>query len=368
MSINLFPLSDKWIPNELLVRDKQLKELLDNVGKSNFWICGDKGLGKSLTAKIFTSMVDGYLLAFTSQAFRDGVREFALKHGVVPKTREHPITTLMSVFKNKTKQVVIVFDDVDKLGRYLRRDFSLYLHDLHDRMLEKFESFSIHVITTIPFNQINSILSPPAKSRLRFKPLIFPRYTKDEIIILLKQRLSFIPELKVEEEALEKIADFVSRIGGDFRKALEITRNSIKNGELKTEYINEGLMVEKHGFWKERLLEMPYHEALLLASIVQETLKHKGEVDEPPYLPVSWDVVKQTYLQACKQFEIKPHRDKMLYYWLEKLWLEQWIDKFTLSKSHEWNYLKKRGLFIRLKEKLENLVEPIKTIDWGKEW
>jgi hypothetical protein len=58
----------------------------------------------------------------------------------------------------------------------------------------------------------------------------------------------------------------------------------------------------------------------------------------------------------------------MLYYWLEQLWLKKWIDKFTLSKRHEWNYTQTRGLYLRLLEKTSNLIPAINEIDWRTPW
>lgn len=371
--MSFFPLTDKWIPNELLVRDQQLNVLLENQKKefsANYWICGDKGLGKTLTAKLFTCIVDGSLiLNCTSQSFKDSVKTFALTHGIVPKTTESAVTTIMQIInKTQCKKPILFIDDVDKLKEYFKRDFTVYLHDLYDRMLDSYDAFSIHIITTLPFNQMEKHLSPPAVSRLRFKPLTFPRYSKDEILALLKQRLDYINSVQIQEDALKLIGDKISRIGGDFRKALEITRNALIDNKLTTETVENAWKTEKETFWKNQMLELPYHEALILACIIQETLTLKDNVTKPPYLPVSWKQVKNSYIKHCQMLAIPPHREKMQYYWLEQLWLQRWIDKFTLSTKHEWNYTHERGLFIRLLEKLENLVEPIKAIDWTKTW
>ena len=368
MSTLTFPLSEKWIPNELLVRDKQLNLLLEK--RRNYWITGGRGLGKSLTAKMVSNMVDGaFLLTCESQIFRDSVKTFALKHGVIPKSTEHPITTICNVLtKDKHDRLMLFIDDVDKLGRYFRRDFTLYLHDLYDRLLELPEEFSVNIITTVPYNRIENYLSAPTTSRLKFKPLDFPRYSKDEVVLLLKQRLNFIEGIKAEEEALQLIGERISRIGGDFRKALEMTQNALVNYTITMDSVEEAWKAEKHSFWKDQILGLPYHEALLLACAVNETLTLNENPDKPPYLPASWKKIKNRYENHCNQIKIPPLRDGMRYYWLEQLCLEGLLQKFALPKTHEWNYIHERSLFIRLLEKLENLVDPIKEIDWSKEW
>jgi hypothetical protein len=272
--------------------------------------------------------------------------------------------------RSKERSAFIFFDDVDKLaGGTFRRDLGSYLHDLYDRLQSEGFSFSINVVTTFPYERVDRVLSPPAMSRLRFRPLLFPRYTKQEIAILLRQRLDYIKGLEARPEAIELIADYISRIGGDFRKALEMTRNSISDGRITVESVERAWGEERELFWKDQIANLGYHEAALLGSIVEETVwLHKSRDAEPPYFPASWDAVKGRYRKRLKELGISPQDEKMLYYWLEQLWLKGWVEKFVLSKRHEWNYAKRRCLFVRLQEKLTNLVPAMQQIDWSNPW
>jgi Cdc6-like AAA superfamily ATPase len=374
--LTLFPLSENWIPNKLLIRDKQLNTLLENVDKpfpSNFWITGDKGLGKTLTVTILSQIrKDVFVIKCETQSFKETAKKFALSNNIIPKATESPLTTIMRTLEAQAKSKVahVIFDDVDKLQRYFKRDFALYAQGLYDALLTEGYKFSIHVITTLPFKTAEKIISSPAMSRLKFKPLLFPRYSKHEITTLLKQRLQFIEKLIVEEEAVEEIAEITSRIGGDFRKALEITRNAIVNkGALTLTAVKEAWEKEKTSFWKDQITNTPFQAAMLLACIVEETVKVHGEIKgDPPYFPVSWGCVKNRYRRRCQNFNVSPQNDKMLYYWLEQLWLNGWVEKFTLSKKHEWNYTHNKELYIRLNEKLSNLIPAIKEINWSEEW
>lgn len=372
-----FSLSERWSPNHLLIRDKQLNTLLSNKVENpwNYWVTGERGAGKSLTSGIYATMNDGvYVIACSSRSFKDSVKNFALAHGEVPKTDDAPITIIMNVItKKKHSFVTIIFDDVDKLGQYFKRDFSPYIHDLYDRLLQTNFAFAIHVVTVFPYNKIESFLSPPAVSRLKFKPLNFPRYSKEEVKILIQQRLDIIKaqvsELDVEDGAIELLGDAISRIGGDLRKALEITRNAIVNNKITVEQVRSALQKEKSNWCKETILKLPYHAALIIGCIIEETLRiNPNEVTNPPYLPIFWGAVKTKYINHCSQVLIKPQREKMLYYWLEQLWMRGWIDKFTLSKKHEWNYTHQRGIFVRLKEPLEYCQNAIKSISEETGW
>jgi Cdc6-like AAA superfamily ATPase len=372
----LFPLSENWIPNKLLLRDAQLNTLLENLDKpfpSNFWITGDKGLGKTLTATILSQIrEDVFIIKCETQSFKETAKKFAISNSVIPKALDAPLTTIIKTLevKAKNKTAHIIFDDIDKLQRYFKRDFALYAQGLYDTLLSEGYKFSIHVITTLPFKTAERVISSPAMSRLKFKPLLFPRYSKHEIATLLQQRLQFIDNLTVEETAVEEIAEITSRIGGDFRKALEITRNAIMNkGALTLTAVKESWEKEKTSFWKDQITNTPFQAAMLLGCIVEETVKVHGEIkDDPPYFPVSWSYVKNRYRKRCHDLNVSPQNDKMLYYWLEQLWLNGWIEKFTLSKRHEWNYTHNKELYIRLNEKLSNLIPAIKEINWSEEW
>ena len=377
--LNLFPLSDAWTPPKLLVRDNQLNILLsarDSDFPKNFWINGEKGLGKSLTAQIYCKMTkNSFILECKSKSFKENCRMFAMHHGVKPKSTSEPISLILETIEANLQEdgepVTFFIDDIDRLEPLvIKRDLSTYLSSLYDLMPQISKRFSIHIITTKPFAYMEKNLSDWCISRLRFKSLTFPRYSKQEIEELLLQRLKYIENLQVQPEAVALIADKISRIGGDFRKALELTRNAIEaEGALTLSAVSKAWSDEKTQFWKGQITQLPYHAALLLGCIIEVTIRrHEGVKSEPPYFPVSWNEVKERYRVRCRDFGVSPQSDKMLYYWLEQLWLKKWIDKFTLSKRHEWNYRRQRGMFLRLLEKLDNLVPAYKQIDWSEPW
>jgi len=376
--LNLFPLSEEWTPPKLLIRDRQLTQLFNNYNspiKENFWISGQRGLGKTLTAKIFSKMTSNtFILECTNPSFKKNVMNFAMRHGIKPKAFDSVISLILEPMIERLSsegKVTLFIDDIDRLGGgIVKRDFSTYLASLYDQLLSITDQFSIHIISTKPITFAEKSLSDWCMSRLKFKSLFFPRYSKNEIKQLLQQRLQYIDGLKVDDEAVDFIAEKISRIGGDFRKALEMTKTAIiETGKLDKRGVEKAWKKEKIGFWRNQIFDTPYHAALLLGCVVEETVKQHGELKgEPPYFPVAWSHIKNRYRRKCMKFGIEPQNQKMLYYWLEQLWLKGWIDKFTLSKKHEWNYTGKRELYIRILEKLENLVPAMKEIDWSEPW
>ncbi|MHA1631778.1 MAG: hypothetical protein ACTSXC_03070 [Candidatus Freyarchaeota archaeon] len=378
MPLDLYPLTDGWVPPKLLVREKQLKRLLANYWSSywsNFWIYGDRGLGKTLTAKIFSRIDENvFVIPMESESFKRNINNFALLQGIKPKLTGDPDSTLREVIESKASGeggVTIIFDDVENLGRSFS-GFGIHLKALYDWLLDHGYKFSIHCISKLSVDQAKKRVLDAAWSRLNFEPLVFPPYNKGEIVELLKQRLKYIDGLKWTDVALELIGEYVSEMGGDFRLALKITRKTVlDHGKIDYDAVSKTVEVFGSSFYLDEIMKMSFHKALILAAIVRETVNRHGGIPDKEdweygYFPVSWDRVKGLYWTMCKQLGRKPQHQKMLYHWLEQLWKEGWVEKFTLAKRHEWNYVGKRSLFARLTADLKLLANAFKRVDWGR--
>ncbi|RLG73599.1 MAG: hypothetical protein DRO14_06525 [Thermoprotei archaeon] len=384
--LNLYPLSENWRPPKLLARDKQLKVLLENresQSPENFWIQGNRGLGKTLTATIFKEMTeDTFIITCSSSSFRRAVEEFALKNDVKPKVREDPSTIILRVIEEKAEgdKITIFFDDIDRLalGPTLTRDFGIHICNIYDRLLERGYTFSIHLITTKDFKDARKYLDRSAESRLNLRPLIFPPYSEGEIKKLLMQRLEFIDDLEWSEEAVSYIAARVARDAegreGDMRLALEIARAAIKTfGKLTLEAAEKAWKDRETDYWVEILKEMPFGKALLLASIVWETLdRYEDEIEEleegEEYYPVSWSEVKKRWRSNAEAVGLGNVKDHRLRKWLDSLRESDLVEARTLPKTHEYNYTNMRELYITLKADLMKLFYATQKIDWSKRW
>ena len=384
LQLDLYPLSEGWIPPKLKVRDKQLSKLLDNVEHGyleNFWIYGDKGLGKTLTVTVFQRIKENvFYHSFKSRSLKDEIKKFCLNLHYEKKTYE-PDDEAVEAALSKTgapKEATIIFDDIDALGEKIKPNLSIFLRGLYETLRRKGWRFNVHLISTKDILWANEKLDEPTLSRYGFQPLHFPNYTVDEVQELLLQRLSFIDGLEYEKEAVEAIAKIVAEWGGDFREALRLTRNIItRAGKLTVEVVQNEYIPTTARVLSNRIKELPYLCALLLAAIAYQTLLRHAKVDENikspedikgEVFPVNWDDVKAEYGRLCQKYGVQKPNDPMAYYWLEQLWLRGWVDKFTLAKRHEWNYKGRRSLYVRLKVPYNHLVEAIRNIDWTEPW
>jgi Cdc6-like AAA superfamily ATPase len=382
--LDLFPLSDNWIPPKLLVRDAQLRALIENAELSypmNFWIHGARGLGKTLTVTVFGRMKENvFYHPFQSKSIKDEIKKFCLRLGYVKRTYESEAEAVVRAMEKygAPKEATIVFDDVDTLEENIRANLSIFLHGLWDTLTQEGWKFSIHLISTHDLEWAHKKLDGPTLSRLGLRPLHFPPYTREEIKRLLLQRLEYIDGLEFTEPALEVIVDTVAEFGGDFREALRYVRAVVeKHGKLTFDTVAEGIIPMASSFFVDRIRDLSYPCALLLPSIAHLTFLRHSQVDgnirapediRGEVFPVSWDDVKNAYTQLCEKYGVPRQHNAMLYYWLEQLYLKEWIDKFTLAKRSEYNYKGRRCLFVRLKVPYPHLLEAIKRIDWENPW
>ena len=388
----LYPLSDEWTPPKLLVRDRQLGVLLENVRKGyihNYWIYGGRGLGKTLTVRIFRKMVEAgeegggekvFIHSFSSQSLKDEVERFCLRLGYKKRVSESEAEAIVSAITSSGVRdgVTIVFDDVDVLGRFMKPNLSVLLHGLWEELSKSKLRFNIHLVSTHDLEWAQRKLDPPTFSRLFPQPLYFPYYSKEEVVALLKQRLDFIDGIEIDDFAIEEIAEKVKDFGGDFRETLRIVRSVIKKyGKLTIDVLPEEVVSMKVRKYADMIRDLPYKCALLIPAILRVTFERHRKADknvqypqdiEGEVFPVSWDEVKHQYRRYCEEYGVVVESDAMLRYWLEQLWKRDWVDTFTLSKKHEYNYSGRRSLFVRLKVPYEEALKAINQINWKEPW
>ncbi|THG21808.1 hypothetical protein TEA_023205 [Camellia sinensis var. sinensis] len=147
------------------------------------------------------------------------------------------------------KMTLIIADELD----YLITKDRAVLHDLF-------------MLTTFPFSRCiligiaNAIdLADrflPRLQSLNCKPMVvtFRAYSKDQIILILQQRLMALPYTVFQPQALELCARKVAAASGDMRKALCICRNAIEmlEAELRDSACNLDLSSAGNGYSDQR--------------------------------------------------------------------------------------------------------------------
>ena len=389
---NLFPLSEAWMPPKLLVRDQQLEDLIKNTRCDypyNFWIFGGRGLGKSLTVRIFKQVMDSefsgedvkvFIHSLTSRSVKEEAQRFCLSLGYRKPASELEADAIIKALRmaGVHDRVCIIFDDIDVMSRVMRGYFSYFIKALYDGLLNEGLAFSIHLISTMNPIQAESRILETTWSRLQPQPLVFPPYSRDEITLLLRQRLEFIDGLEWDEAALGMVAEEVAGLGGDFRQALRIAREVIaKHGKLTVDVVVDELISFRAQVWADLIRILPYKTALLLRAIVEETERRiralEREVSEPEDLDgvvpfISWEDVKAAYDRLCEDYMVEREGDRILTYWLDEKLKGDWVESCILSKYDDANYKRKRGKFLRLKAPYSMMLRAMRLIDWETPW
>jgi len=317
------PLSDEYKPPTLLYRNVQLEKMLNYATHplpSNMFGQGDKGLGKTLTARIFSDEVEArgigkcyYVkwqrkLTSTLKDLNDNytlkIRGYTLStaeicHAIINQTDKNDLCCLII----DEPQNAYSWKDVD------RAIFDFYEHFLGQR------KFCLIMLSQVRFLTLSQYFAPDTMSRLRLKPILFPSYDAPEIVEIVKQRLQYMLEPnQYDEQALPILAKHVRRIGGDIREALDILEIAVKeaNNKLIMEDMISAIEQGKDRWWKTELASLPPHWAFLLYLSALETFERNETMTTQPR-------VMHQYNRTAKEKGFDPLGRRMVYYAFNKL-------------------------------------------------
>jgi Cdc6-like AAA superfamily ATPase len=288
---NMLPLTDDFQPPVLLYRDEQLQRMLQLTTSGypeNLWLEGDKGLGKTLTCKHFASELEArgmgkaffmqctYSLGKSMEKMRDDYHLDISKRSLSP-------SSIASAIVKKYPQaplITLIIEEPEECRSW--RDIRRFTHALYNALLEQCGRLKFNICFTSRVLYVNALkeLEGEHDSRLQLRPMLFPAYNEEQIVGILKQRLTYAFEnMEVyDEEALRIIARHVARVGSDIREALEILRHSIELAADKLTVNVAKVAVEwgKDMWWAKQMYGLPPHVALTLYLAAEEALKNEG--------------------------------------------------------------------------------------------
>ncbi|VFQ76593.1 unnamed protein product [Cuscuta campestris] len=287
------------------------KQCVEQKRAGSLYVCGCPGTGKSLSMeKVKEELIDWATkggvqqpdilsinctsLTKTSEIF------YKILERIQPKKKlsglTSPLQLLQNMFSVKqqagTPMMLIVADELD----YLITKDRAVLHDLF-------------MLTTFPFSQCillgiaNAIdLADrflPKLQSLNCKPMVitFRAYSKNQIIMILQQRLAALPYTIFQPKALELCAQKIASASGDMRKALSICRNAIEllESEIRESNNNLSLSPLKVGVCDSpcSILRMPENNFVRVDHVARALLKaHKSPtVDTIHSLPQHQQII-----------------------------------------------------------------------------
>jgi archaeal cell division control protein 6 len=322
-------ISPHHVPDHLPYREKEISELtsslsgvLNNSKPNNIFLYGKTGTGKTSTVKHVVEQLDEFVRKKELSVYSAYVncRSHPSKYKVLLKVLRalYPDNDFLGYsasfvyeklleFSNKNNaHVILVLDELDKV-----KDVDDLMYSI-SRGNDEIKAGSLSVIGISNNLTFKEKLDPRTKSSLCERELVFDPYNAQELVEILKERVSKAFKINaVEEGAIFLAAAIAAKESGDARTAVMLLQRA---GEIadKTEVFKvDDNLVEKAKLSVEEeiiinmISTLPEQQQLVLYAIAQLTIKN------PEFTKVSGEVEKgvlfsgeifETYLKLAKQF------------------------------------------------------------------
>ncbi|MBP2029734.1 cell division control protein 6 [Methanohalophilus levihalophilus] len=289
-------LSEQYLPDSLIARDGQIREIAELIEPSlhrgvpnNGLIMGQKGTGKTSVAKFVIKQFNEIapkdeidtVCIFVNCGIANTVSRVILEivHQVspelqVPKTglsMNEYYNILWDALNEKQTSIIVVLDDLEMLKNL---DILMSLSQAGGKM---HIANDVHIGIIGISNDVffTEKLSPGLIQSVNYKEVIFPPYNEEELAEILNSRSSIAFREEVIDEYVIPTCILLSQKDGYAYKAIKLLEKAGNIAERK----NEDFVSDKHVFLAndelksesgiETLKKLPIHQKLVLLSVVR---------------------------------------------------------------------------------------------------
>ncbi|MBI2183960.1 MAG: AAA family ATPase [Thaumarchaeota archaeon] len=222
------PLTEPYVPERLLHREGVIKEVasslkpvMKNRSADNLLIYGDSGTGKTTVIKhlLESEFKDSsvYINCWNVKTRHKILSEILLKLNQVVHGRESTDELARKFEKLTNRRTIVCLDEADQL-----KDTSV-LYNL---------ARSNSAVTLVANNEyFLASIDPRITSGLWLKRVRFKKYTANELVDILKERVTYALKPNVVNNAVLRIIALIA--DGDARIALQTLHNAAKTSERK---------------------------------------------------------------------------------------------------------------------------------------
>lgn len=303
-------LTEEWVPPELLVRDKQLKELEQQIKKENsIYISGGTGIGKTLTTRALLGKLGKEYYTIYAPP-RTGIID-TIRNGLYTKGESPRWTApdLQDQIAELGEHVVIALDDFHVIMEPKVRGAAMYfLKGLYDLMKSKLQVIIISKSGLIRFQKD---CPKEVFNRFWFKGVPFPQYTPKELTVLLEQRVKPVWGTRYDAGALNLISGKMARYG-EMRMGIRILAEcyAMNPNELNGQLITDGWHSERTRYWQEELTSKEGHSGLflyLISKLVNAQIQNgsKSNLTKIPFI-INSNTLYPLYESTLKGIGIEP--------------------------------------------------------------
>lgn len=346
-------LTEEWVPNQLLVRQDDVKKILHLIELwGHIYLSGPKGVGKTIISKhilqyfppentLYIECGKSLLLSMVGALNTKG-------HKITPRD---DVTTYIA--KKLQNPLVTIFDDIHRPFRY--KQSLNYLKFIYDQ--EPDDHIRTILTSTTPYHQFLRYCPDEVMSRFQWKPVSFGFYNAVQLELILRQRAERVFE-KIDEGTTAWIGAKIRRLG-DPRIGIRILRYCYKLSDhhLTLETIQKSWRKEKQRYWKNDVLEKMAPHTALLFFIIARLVSHP----KTKHHKITSNYLYRHYDHICKnKLGIEPLYPARLNYYLNQLEKEKWIERKTKSFGRRGYGSEITLLF----DEPEIIVEAGKEIEW----
>lgn len=324
-------LQSTYVPDQLLHRDEQIKDIVDIIAPSlakdkpsNILIIGKTGTGKTAVVNyigkelmkadaengnccyiyVNCEVIDtpySILYNISNQIITDPNNKIPFTGWSLDKI----FNEVIKFTDEEDKIFIIVLDEIDKSFKKNGDDIFYFLTTINE-MLKRSRVSIIGITNNSKFTE--ECLSPRIKSRLGEEKIIFPPYSPEQLIDILNDRArnAFYPNT-VDDSVINYCAAISAQDSGDARKALDLLRISAdiaeRNGDSRvTElHVNHARQKIELDAVTEVIKTLTDQSKIVLMSVIRHPKNEEGYVTTGEVYAIYTDIATQLCYSVLTQ-------------------------------------------------------------------
>lgn len=244
LHVSSVPASLPCRENEFSTVYTELENAIIAGSGSCIYISGTPGTGKTATVREVIASLQGAVQAEELDDFifveingmkvTDPTQSYSLLWEALRDERvspSHALTLLEQEFSHPSPRRVPCVVLMDELDQLVTRTQGVMYNFFNWPLLRHSRLIVLAVANTMDLPE--RMLSNKISSRLGLTRILFPGYTHEQLIEIVRSRLASVPEDVMDKDAVQFAARKVAAVSGDARRCLDVCRRAVEIAEVE---------------------------------------------------------------------------------------------------------------------------------------